>query len=79
MKSSDTTLSYHSVRAGMGAAFLPGWLVDDDLAAGRLVKMPRKGPPLIGELQAVYTSRRQMPPKLRSFIDFLRMRLGDEV
>lgn len=79
MKSSDTTLSYHAVRAGMGAAFLPGWLVDEDLAAGRLVKMPSNGPPLTGELQAVYTSRRQMPPKLRSFIDFLRMRLGEGV
>lgn len=79
MKSSDTTLSYHAVRAGMGAAFLPSWLVDEDLAAGRLVKMPNKGPPLMGELRAVYTSRRQMPPKLRSFIDFLRMRLGDGV
>ncbi len=77
MKSSDTTLSYHAVCAGMGAAFLPGWLVDEDLAAGRLVKVPGKGPPLAGELRAVYTSRRQMPPKLRSFIDFLRMRLGD--
>jgi DNA-binding transcriptional LysR family regulator len=67
------------VRAGMGAAFLPGWLVDEDIAAGHLVKIPGKGPPVIGELQAVYTSRRQMPPKLRSFIDFLRMRLGERI
>jgi DNA-binding transcriptional LysR family regulator len=79
MKSSDTTLSYHSLRARMGVAFLPGWLIGEDLAAEHLVKMPSRGPPLLGELQAVYTSRRQLPPKLRSFIDFLRMRLGARV
>ncbi|MDB5931221.1 MAG: LysR family transcriptional regulator [Polaromonas sp.] len=76
MKSSDTTLSYHAVRAGMGAAFLPGWLVDDDLAAGRLMRVGGSGPAFTGELFAVYASRRQMPPKLRTFIDFLVERLG---
>lgn len=36
MQSSNSTLSYHAVMAGMVAAFLPDWLVDDDLACGRL-------------------------------------------
>jgi len=74
MKSSDTTLSYHAVVAGMGAAFLPEWLVDQDLASGRLVKLPGNAD-FEGTLHAVYASRRQMPLKLRSFIDFLAERL----
>ncbi len=75
MKSSDSTLSYHAVVAGMGAAFLPAWLVDDDLASGRLVQLPGDAE-FVGTLYAVYASRRQMPLKLRSFIDFLAERLG---
>lgn len=61
MKSSDTTLSYHAVVAGMGAAFLPGWLVEHDLASGRLAKLPGNAD-FEGTLHAVYASRRQMPP-----------------
>ncbi len=75
MKCSDSTLSYHAVVAGMGAAFLPAWLVDDDLASGRLVRLPGDTA-FVGTLYAVYASRRQMPLKLRSFIDFVAERLG---
>lgn len=74
LKSSDSTLSYHAVIAGMGAAFLPNWLVEEDLASGRLVKLPGDTD-FSGTLFAVYASRRHMPPKLRSFIDFLAQHL----
>lgn len=71
MKSDDTTLTLHAVRAGMGMAFLPEWLIDDDLAAGRLVRLvPEYTAPAV-TLFAVYTSRQYMAPKMRSFIDFL--------
>jgi len=75
MKSDDTTLTLHAVRAGIGMAFLPDWLIDDDLAAGRLVRLvpDYAAPPVT--LFAVYTSRQYMAPKLRSFIDFLGERL----
>ena len=75
MKSSDTTLSYHAMAAGIGAAFMPAWLVDDCLAAGRLVRLP-VDTGYVNTLYAVYASRRQMPLKVRSFIDFLAERLG---
>lgn len=76
MRSSDTTLSYHACLAGMGAAFLPGWLVDDDLASGRLVQVfPTRDKP-VGKMFAVYASRQHLAPKLRSFIDFLVDRLN---
>jgi len=76
MKSDDTTLTLHAVRAGMGMAFLPEWLIDDDLAAGRLVRLvPEYTAPGV-TLFAVYTSRQYMAPKMRSFIDFLGERLS---
>jgi len=78
MKSSDATLSYHAVMAGMGAAFLPDAMVADDLAQGRLVHVHAHatGEAFTGQLFAVYPSRRHLPPKLRSFVDFLLARLG---
>jgi DNA-binding transcriptional LysR family regulator len=76
LRSDDTTLSLHAVRAGMGVAFLPEWLVDDDLARGVLVHvLPAFAAPPV-TLFAVYTSRQYMAPKLRSFIDFLGQRLA---
>ena len=76
LRSDDTTLSLHAVRAGMGMAFLPEWLVDDDLASGFLVRvLPEFAAPPV-TLFAVYTSRQYMAPKLRSFIDFLGQRLA---
>jgi DNA-binding transcriptional LysR family regulator len=76
MKSDDTTLTLHAVRAGMGMAFLPEWLIDEDLAAGRLVRLvPDYAAPGM-TLFAVYTSRQYMAPKMRSFIDFLGERLS---
>ncbi|EEF26751.1 HTH-type transcriptional regulator ptxR, putative [Ricinus communis] len=71
MRSNDTTLSYHAVLAGIGAAFLPGWLVADDLASGRLVHSGEADKSYQGQLFAVYPSRRHQALKLRSFIDFL--------
>lgn len=76
MRSSDNTLSYQAVMAGMGAAFLPDWMVADDLAGGRLAHVYASKETFTGQLFAVYTSRRHLPPKLRSFIDFLVARLG---
>jgi DNA-binding transcriptional LysR family regulator len=76
MKSSDATLSYHAVMAGMGAAFLPDARVAGDLAQGRFVHVRDTGERFTGELYAVYLSRRHLPPKLRSFTDFLHAHLG---
>ncbi|MDM0011943.1 LysR family transcriptional regulator [Variovorax sp. J22P168] len=75
MRSDDTNLTLHAVRAGIGMSFLPEWLVDEDLASGRLLRLvpDYAAPPVT--LFAVYTSRHYMAPKLRSFIDFLGERL----
>lgn len=76
MKSDDTTLSFHAVHAGLGIAYLPDWLVADDLATRKLTRLlPDHDVPSV-TLFAVYTSRRYILPKLRSFIDFLSEALG---
>ncbi len=76
MFSDDTTLTLHAVRAGMGMAFLPGWLVDEDLAQGVLTRLVPDYTAPATTLFAVYTSRQYMAPKLRSFIDFLSEQLA---
>ncbi|HBK45300.1 MAG TPA: LysR family transcriptional regulator [Xanthomonadaceae bacterium] len=60
-----------AARAGMGIVLQPDFLVADDLAAGRLVRvLPGYEVPPIG-IFAVYTSRSHLAPKVRGFIDYL--------
>lgn len=70
MKTDDTTLSYHSVHAGLGLAYLPDWLVASDLASGALEPVLPGFSTAPATLFAVYTSRKYMTAKVRSFIDF---------
>lgn len=62
---------------GRGLVLLPTFLVGDDLEAGRLVHV--LGDYDAGELgiYAVYTNRKFMPAKVRSFLDFLVEHFGD--
>lgn len=77
MKSSDTTFTYHAVLAGAGAAYLPSWLIADDLVHGRLVKVDGHASGHSSTLFAVFASGRQVPPKLKTFVEFLSSRLTD--
>lgn len=76
MKSDDSTYSYHAVRAGVGIGYMPAWLIDDDLAAGRLVQVLPQYHQAPQELYATYTSRKYLTPKVRTFIDFVTEALG---
>ena len=62
--------------AGMGATPLPDWLIDEDIASGRLVDLfPRHHVAFIDAPTAiwlVYPSRSYVPAKVRAFIDFMR-------
>ncbi len=71
MKSDNTNLTHECVLAGLGAALLPEWLVQGDLADGRLVPVLPHSEPIGVTLQAAYTSRMYLTPKVRSFIDYL--------
>ncbi|KQN06460.1 LysR family transcriptional regulator [Sphingomonas sp. Leaf25] len=57
--------------AGAGLAFLPSYVVDRDLADGRLIALlsDYAAPPV--PISAIYPSRRHLAPKVRRFIDLL--------
>jgi DNA-binding transcriptional LysR family regulator len=60
-----------AAEAGMGIALLPDFIVEEALAAGRLVSVLCEwlAPPI--SINAVYPSARRVPQKTRTFIDFL--------
>jgi len=74
--SANNTLGVHAfVAASLGISVLPDYLVDEDIAAGRLVALlPRFRLPE-GGVYAVYPGK-QPPVKVRAFIDLLKERLA---
>ena len=71
LRSNSETLLHQAALQGMGFTFLPLWLVGEDLAAGRLVRVLPNYPAQTLPLHAVYASRRHLAAKLRSFVDHL--------
>jgi DNA-binding transcriptional LysR family regulator len=57
---------------GHGVALLSHLLVADDIGAGRLRVLMPAFPPARFPLTVVYPSRRNLPPRVRAVIDFLR-------
>lgn len=71
LRCNTESLIREAALAGMGLAFLPSWLVDEDIATRRLqLVMPELELP-IGRLYAVYASRRYLSSKVRTFLDFI--------
>ncbi len=71
IRSNNTSMAYQAALASIGLAFLPEWLIEDDFTTRRLeVLMPDYTLPT-ASLYAVYTSRRYLSPKVRTFVDFL--------
>lgn len=56
---------------GMGLCQVPGNMVADELAAGRLVEVLRPHRPAAMPISVVYPSQRQVPPRLLTFIEAL--------
>ncbi len=72
LKTNDTSMALQLVRASMGLAYFSAWIVDPEFAAGTLVRvLPAPS------VYAVYTSRKYMTTKVRTFIDFLSETLGE--
>jgi DNA-binding transcriptional LysR family regulator len=59
--------------SGAGLAFLPTYLVNEDIAGGRLFEVLEDfaAPPI--PISAIYPSRRHLAPKVRKFIDLITM------
>lgn len=73
--SANSAMATHAmVTAGMGISVLPDYMAQDDIAAGKLVRLlPGYELPL-GGVYAVYAG--QPTVKVRSFIDLLKERMG---
>ena len=71
LRSGNETLLHMAALEGMGLAFLPKWLVTEDIAAGRLVLILPDDITFEGRLFAVYPSRKYLSAKVRTFIDFV--------
>ncbi len=71
LRTNNTTLAHETVRAGTAIAPLPPWQVEEDLAAGRLVELLPSHRLVATTLYAMYTSRRYLAPKVRTFVDLM--------
>jgi DNA-binding transcriptional LysR family regulator len=61
---------------GAGIAFQPQFIVGDDIAAGRLVRVLPEWQSAELDVYAVYPSRKHLSAKVRTFVDFLVAALG---
>ncbi|WP_163988810.1 LysR family transcriptional regulator [Pyxidicoccus caerfyrddinensis] len=57
--------------AGLGIAYLPGFLIDEDLASGRLKALLPSCETEYVPIMAIYPSKRHLPAKVRRFIDLM--------
>lgn len=67
-----------AVLGGIGMCFMPDYMCEDDLRAGRLVEVLPGWNPTPGIFHAVYPTRRGMVPAVRAFLDFLGQSIGAE-
>jgi DNA-binding transcriptional LysR family regulator len=75
----NSDLLRDAVMQGVGVALLPDFVVGDDLAARRLVRLlPRwkPRPPFGPAAHLVWLPARHLPPKTRAFVDFMLQKLG---
>ena len=70
-KANSADAVYHAALAGLGIARLSEYLVDSDLASGKLVRLLTEYSHETADIMAVYPDRRNLPPKVRVFLDYL--------
>jgi DNA-binding transcriptional LysR family regulator len=71
LQSANETLLHLAALQGMGLTFLPKWLIEQDLAEGRLERVLPEVAIFRGRLYAVYPSRKYLSAKVRTFLDFV--------
>lgn len=67
-----------AVRAGLGIAVLPNWLIEDDLRSGALVPVLPRWRPKSVLVHVVYAGQRVLPARVGAFIDFAVRYLTNE-
>ena len=69
--SDDMGATADAVRAGLGFAVLPRWLVEDDVAAGRLVRLPLGPERIEAPVHAVLPAGRGTTARTRALLEAL--------
>lgn len=77
LETNESEVLHAFVRAGLGIALIPLWLVGPDLAAGRLEEVLSDHHVPDKPIQVVYPSGRHLSPKVRAFVDILVERFRD--
>jgi DNA-binding transcriptional LysR family regulator len=62
---------HQAAREGVGICLMPGFLIREDLEAGRLVRLLPEYRPVEFSMNAVYPHRHHLSAKVRTFIDML--------
>lgn len=65
-----SVISY--LKSGGGHAFLPLYMIEDELANGELVVLDTESPQVYEHTQLFYSSTRWLSPQMKTFIDFIR-------
>jgi DNA-binding transcriptional LysR family regulator len=68
----DITLALEAVRSGVGIGYTIESVIQDDIAAGRLLPLLEDWSPPQDGYYLYYSSRRQIPAPLKAFIQFMR-------
>lgn len=72
LRSNSPTALREAALAGVGVAVLPGWLIDGDLAAGRLRQLLARYPTPEITTWALHRVELRGAPRVRALIDALR-------
>lgn len=70
-QSNNTVMLKEMVSASMGIGCLPTWLVEEEVASGKLTRLFEHEFLNVLPLHVIYLSRRHLSAKIRSFIDFM--------
>ncbi|MEE9102553.1 LysR substrate-binding domain-containing protein [Pseudomonas nitroreducens] len=76
--SDDVSVLREGALAGVGVVLLPEEVVRGDLASGRLVNVLDDWAPKMGDVVAIFPSRRGLMPAVRKLIDFLAEAFEEE-
>lgn len=74
MRTENETMLHLAALEGMGLAYLPIWMAQQDIEKGRLEVLLPERLNFVASLYAVYPSRKYLSAKVRTFIDFISSR-----
>jgi DNA-binding transcriptional LysR family regulator len=78
LKANSSLALRQALLQGLGIARVPLFVVGEDLAQGRLVRVLPGWELPEQPIHVLTTARDYQPRKTRAFIDFLRARIGDQ-